>query len=367
MPVKVVETGLVYRNPKPYLRAVHAWHPSIVVMPDGELISTFDLGEAAEAMNYRTFIARSRDAGKTWTEPARLVRHPTRPDASHTARLSRMRDGSLVAMGIWHLRTDPDEGVLNRANLGYVASEVILVRSSDGGHTWTPAQVVQPPIVGPEFEVCHPIVELQDGRWLWPTQTWRAWNGEEPNGMKVVAFVSSDAGRTWPTYLDVIDQYASGTWTWENSLTQLEDGRLLAIGWSYHEPRGQSLPNVFAVSRDGRTFTPPRTFGLDGETAKLCSLGGNRVLCVYRRVDQPGLWAATLELAGTELSIVDQSPLWQGSASVVAGAGNQSNNLSALKFGYPQVVRLNARELIVVFWCMEDGVQNIRWLKLEPR
>ena len=52
--IEVLDTGLVYRNPKPYLRSAVAYHPSLVIFDDGEMVSTFDLGEAVEALNYRT-------------------------------------------------------------------------------------------------------------------------------------------------------------------------------------------------------------------------------------------------------------------------------------------------------------------------
>src|SRR2546423_15438919 len=64
-----VERGLLSRNPKPYLRAVHAWHPSLVRLDDGTLLAGFDLGQAVESLDYRTYTARSRDGGRTWGEP----------------------------------------------------------------------------------------------------------------------------------------------------------------------------------------------------------------------------------------------------------------------------------------------------------
>ena len=48
--IDVVETGLVFRNPKPYLRAINAWHPSIVRLDSGVLLSLFDLGQAVESL-----------------------------------------------------------------------------------------------------------------------------------------------------------------------------------------------------------------------------------------------------------------------------------------------------------------------------
>ena len=47
------ETGLIYRNPAPDVRPIHAWHPSIVVLDDGEFVATYDLASHVEAIDYR--------------------------------------------------------------------------------------------------------------------------------------------------------------------------------------------------------------------------------------------------------------------------------------------------------------------------
>ena len=52
--IECIETGLVYRNPDPHLRAVHAWHPSIVSLGDGELLVSYDLGQGAESLDSET-------------------------------------------------------------------------------------------------------------------------------------------------------------------------------------------------------------------------------------------------------------------------------------------------------------------------
>lgn len=364
MTITLVDSGLVFRNPTPHLRALHAWHPSLVVNADRSWCCSFDLAQAAEAMDYRTWLAQSSDAGRTWTSPRRLLHHEMYPDAPHTVRLTRLRDGQLVAIGAWFHGRDPEQGLLNRANLGFCSMQVILSRSHDGGQSFTPARNITPPLRGPAFEVCHPVLALHDGRWLWPTQTWRGWDGDEPHGMKAIALVSYDQGQTWPQYLDLINQYDRGIWTWEVSLVQMPDGQLIALGWSYHEAQGRSLPNVFASSIDGETFSHPRPVGLQGETAKLCPVSADELLCVYRRVDQPGLWAARLGWRRQEITVLEQAPLWQGGPSLVQGAGNPSDNLSGLRFGYPQIAALGDGRFAVVFWCLEDQVQVIRWITL---
>ena len=57
--IKITGTGLIYKNPKPYLRAVHAMHPCLSVDADGHIIATFDLGQGPESLDYHTVLARS--------------------------------------------------------------------------------------------------------------------------------------------------------------------------------------------------------------------------------------------------------------------------------------------------------------------
>src|SRR5690349_15891385 len=97
--ITVRASGLVYRNPKPHLRAIHAWHPSLVLFDDGELVSSFDLGQGVESLDYRTHLTRSRDGGQTWEPPSRLLNESTTRPSTHSIRLSRTRDGSLIGFG----------------------------------------------------------------------------------------------------------------------------------------------------------------------------------------------------------------------------------------------------------------------------
>lgn len=365
--ISILETGVVYRNPKPQLRSIHTWHPSLVRLDNGELLASFDLAQAIEALDYRTYLSRSTDEGRTWSAPVPLFQDQSARPATHSVRISRMKDGTLLGFGGRYYRDDPEEGLTNRANLGFVPMDVIQLRSDDRGRTWTGPRSVQPPLVGPAFEICHAIVELSDGRLLAPTASWKGWNGEAPNGMKAIAFVSNDGGRSWPTYLDVMDRYKERIVHWEISLIELPDGRLLAVTWAFDEKTGRSLPTPYALAPRGATFAPAQMTGLRGQTAKLLSLGEGegRVLCLYRRDDRPGLWANLSRVEGEKWINLEEAAVWQGAASGMSGVGSNSEELSSLKFGYPSMTRLANGDVLAVFWCNEACIHNIRWVRLK--
>lgn len=362
--IEVISRGIVYRNPHPHLRSIHAWHPSIVQLSSGELLAGFDLGEAIESLNYRTYLSRSSDEGESWSEPEPLFNDVVTRRSTHSVRLSRISDGQLVAFGGRYYRDDPNEGIVNRANLGYVPMELILLRSNDNGKRWSPPQTIEPPLVGPAFETCHRIIELADGWWLAPTSTWRGWYGDEPHGMQAIALVSRDRGSTWPEWLRVIDQSQRGVISWEQGLTQLADGRLLAVVWSFDERAGKSAPNRYAISDDGTNFSAPLECGMQGETAKLLTLADGRVLCLFRRLDRPGLWGSIVHIDGARWVQLAEAPLWEGPKTGMLGAGTAAEELSGLKFGFPSAVQLPDGDVFVVFWCLEECLHVIRQVRL---
>ena len=365
--LECLSTGLVYRNPRPYLRSRHAFHPSLVNLGGGELVCSFDIGEAIESLDYRTCLARSQDAGTTWELEGALVSEQLARRTTVSVRVSRLSDGTLVGFGGRYYRDDPEEGLLNRRTLGMVPMDLILLRSSDRGRTWSAPVTVQPPLVGPAFEICHSVVELPSGRWLAPTSTWRGWSGEMPSGEKAIVLVSRDRGRSWPQYGVSFDGSGSGVVYWEQSVVPLGGERLLAVAWAYDPGTGRNLPTPHTFSSDGGlTFGPARPTGLRGQTCKALRLRDGCILCVYRRDDRPGLWANLARLEGERWINESELPLWgqQLSSSGMTGRAGSADELGSLRFGYPSPVQLEGGDVLVAFWCLEEGTSVIRWLRL---
>jgi hypothetical protein len=362
----MIETGLIYRNPKPHLYSRQAAFPSLVLLPNGELLASFAIGSGFEAADQHTELARSADGGRTWSLAGAVFNERGDRPTSANVRISRVPDGELLAVGVRADRSRADEGLTNPATQGFVETELILLRSSDDGHSWRGPDVVAPPLVGPSFELCSPVVPLSDGRWLWPTSTWKGWDGDSPNGMKAIALVSHDRGLTWPEYVEVMNGVAENVIFWEQKIVDIDDGRLLAVCWTHDLGQGADRPVHYAISKDyGRSFGPPRSTGLHGQTSTPIWLGDGRLLCVYRRTDMPGLWAAYGRIGGDEWINDAQLPLWgYAGAGNMVGGENLSLAFTTLKFGLPAGLPLPDGQVFVAFWCVEECVYTIRWFRI---
>jgi len=358
------ESGFVYRNPKPHLRSIVAYHPSLVLVGENELVATFDLGQAVEAFDYHTELARLVDGGTTWKLERPLISQPP-PSTTHTIRTARLADGSLVGLGGLHHRIDAEEGLVNRATFGFVPVDLFLVRSYDAGRSWTAPSHIEPPMVGPSWEICSPIVELSDGRWLAPTATWRGWNGDNPSGEMAVVLISDDAGKSWPAFGLSFDGRESGHSHLEQSVLQLNDGRVLSVCWVIDVETGKNYPSEYSISADrGETFSAPMHTGFKGQTCKVIQLLDGRLFCAYRRDDKPGLWATLAILEGEKWVNLEETPLWLGADSGMKGGTSSGQELSILKFGYPSMKQLSNGDILLLFWCQEECITNVRWIRI---
>ncbi len=363
-----VTTGILFRNPSPHVRSIHAYFPSVARHRGRELLATLVLAEAFEAVNGRVHWARSADGGRSWESRGAFGAGPATELTSESGRITVVSDNHLVVLlQQSDRRQHPNEGLTNPATLGFVPTSFSIVESFDAGKTWGRPRRVEPPLEGPNFEICSSIKVLRDGRWLLPTSTWSGWNGELPNGNRMVAFVSEDAGRTWPTYLDIMSSPQNTQCFWESKIVELPDGGLLVPAWVYDKQAKADLPNQYTLSRDGgRTWLPLQSTRLEGQTLTPHLLEDGRVVCVYRRMDRSGLWAQVVRIQGDRWVNEGTQPLWgHGETGLTATTGSMAHNFHVLRFGAPSITSVGQNEVFVAFWCYEDCVSVIRWFRFQ--
>jgi hypothetical protein len=361
-----LDSGIVYRNLLPHVMSKHAYFPSVVYLNNGEILTSLVLGEAFEAVNLDTYVVRSNDMGRNWSKPKPVLSEGAKHLTSNCGRLTVLTDGKLVSMVVRsHRESHPDSGLANPDNLGFVPTDLLLTRSFDYGHTWSAPEKILPPIDGPSFEACSPIVLLKDGRWIWPTSTWRGWDGYCPNGMKMIALVSYDKGKTWPDYMDIMNGSPDNIIYWEGKVAELNNGTLIAVSWAFNEMEGKDLTNHYVYSTDGgKTWSVPLSTGIQGQTMSITGLRDNLLLIVYRRMDEPGLWLGVTEFKEGKWVNKGSFCLWgKESVNLIDKSGQIVQDFNQLKFGAPDIISLPDGSFFVVFWCYEDMVSNIRWFK----
>ncbi len=362
--MQIVSEGILYENPKPYLHSIQAMHPSLIDLGDGELICSYNLGEAVESIDTRNYLSRSKDNGNTWIFEKELIAGLyCGKTISSTVRISKVSDW-IIGFGAVFYRENPEEGLLNHETLGFVPMNLCTIVSKDGGHRWSKPEIIKTPLDGPAFEICHSVVELPDGKWIVPTSTCPGWNGELPNGHKGIILTSPDKGRTWDYSVTFDGDKAGGIIPWEQSAIVLDNGNILIVTWFYNPSTGKNLPNHFTISKDdGKTFSTPRTFGIDGQTCKMLKLEDGRILLAYRRNDKPGLWVSLSEFDGEKWKHLSECPIC-GFSSGMSGKGRSADELSGLAFGYPQMIQLSDGSIFMAFWCLDGWSSKIRWVKL---
>ena len=364
--IEVTGEQVIYENPVPYLRSRHGYFPGVVEVPSGDLLAMFQIGEAFEAVNCRANVSRSKDKGRTWElegpfyDMSKLA-HPM----SDTVKATVLSDGTLIAMGYWYDRSDPEKQLGNPETGGSLPSENIVTFSSDEGRTWTTPEEIANGYPEP-LEVSGPCVELPSGDLLAIGATMVMWDGSCPSGKVGVAFRSSDKGRTWDTSKLYFTTPGNEISPYEARLCVMGDGRIVALVWAYDHRQGKNLNNHVVVSHDdGRTWSAPMDTGVAGQASGIMPLHDEVVLTIHaHREGDLGLYVRVVDFVGDRWRVVEEKNILSMAGSTEA-KGSLADVWGGLRFGQPSCVRLSTGEILAVCWAVEGGQGRIRSWRLE--
>ena len=354
---------VVYENPKPVLRSRCAIFPGMVCLPSGELLVFFQLGEAFEAVDGRTVISRSQDAGETWQFQGELydmaklgLPYPV----SETLKPLLLRDGTLLAAGYRFHRRDPELTIGNPKTGGVLPADDVVCFSSDEGRTWTLPKVIAHAFPEP-IELSGPCIETASGDILGTGAPFKMWDGSIPSGADGILFRSHDKGRTWSAKGRFLQTAGGNVVPYESRIVEMQAGKLVTLSWAYDLAQNKNLPNLATVSHDdGYTWSAPIDTGIGGQASNLLWLEGDQLLTIHaHREGKLGLYLRLVDFANDRWKIKDEGLIW---GDGVSGPNPRRlvDHFQSLRFGQPSLLRLDVDEVLAYHWCVEDMLYKIK-------
>lgn len=369
--MQIADSGVLYRNPLPGHQVVNAYLPSVVELPDGDLLCVYRRGSAFYSRDGVLCQLRSCDGGGSWADegPVWDPRQDSCPYTYSAPFLARLPDDCLVLAAFRIDCSDPGKLVLNPETGAFLPAETILMRSADGGRTWSPPRVIEFPEQLPAY-LSGPVIELAGGDWLLPFDKGKSYEDRTPLTPVMLALFSKDRGASWTETIRLGDGSAVGKAHWHGRFIPLFDGRIFTMLWTQDVATGRFIDLHRTVSDlTGRRWETPVPTGLIGQTCWAVDLGDGRMFAAYtvRETQPPGIYGAVSADRGQTWDTESRLVLWNASGRETVGISSRDSypvSHDTIAFGRPQATRLANGDVMVSFWCTEAAVTCAQWVRI---
>ncbi|MFW6059228.1 MAG: exo-alpha-sialidase, partial [Phycisphaeraceae bacterium] len=278
----------------------HGW-PTVARRRDGELLVACSGNRQAHVCPFgKVELIRSRDDGKTWSEPVLLADGPLDDRDAGVIETSKgtilvnwftslawlrkvlpliergERDAPENVERWYQIRDGLDEQTMRRELGGW------MLRSEDGGKTWSAR-------INTVANSPHGPTELSDGRLLYVgalvDETGQGAESGSPFAAgRLSVSESRDDGRTW-TWLADLPGAPEGSRYVEPYAVEAADGRIVAQ-IRYHGPEHRETLQCESLD-GGWTWSEPRSIGVAGFPSHLLRLRDDRLLMTYGHRYEP--------------------------------------------------------------------------------
>ncbi len=327
--------------------------PSVITRPDGEILVAFRRAPERRMFKERRSLhvdpnsylvmVQSSDNGETWTTNPKLIySHPF--GGSQDPCMLQLKDGTILCASYGWAFVRP-EGLPKLKqptffNGGGTFLGGYLVRSNDGGKTWSDA--IYPPHIEPEilndaFGTPVPaynrgeLHEAQDGSILWIVAA-----HDNPTKTSNHLIKSTDKGVSWEYVSPVaVDSKVSFN---EASIIETPKGDL--VGFLRTADFGDQA--VISRSSDGGKTFNWESMGFQGHPLNAFRLKDNRVLLTYGYRHEPyGIRARILNPECTDFKTAPEIVLRDDGGST--------------DIGYTWATQLNDNRVLVVYYFNQDN------------
>jgi len=372
--MKIIDSGVIFRNPLPGHRVINSIYPNIHILPDGEWLCVLRICSALYSPDGILEIFRSKDQGKTWDRQGPFIDR-----SGDSARFSEvdgivtgMKDGSLIMrISRWDM-TDPGKFAFNEESGGLLPFHIAWMRSTDNGRSWSaPVEISTKSQFGDTIEPAPMggIIELADGSWFHCFETWKTYYDDGPYNLQSFGLFSRDGGQTWSEKVEVANGSDTDRSYSHGVPIQLKDGRLLVVYWAA-EPRLQSyydLHTVVSTDATGQSWCDPKPTGIPAQTSCAAQLGGDRLIVIYshrENTDQPGIKIAASTDFGDTWNLDEPLVVWDAYGKEALGVARTDTypaSHDAIAYGAPRLTRIDVDHAVATYWCTQGADTHCRW------
>jgi Neuraminidase (sialidase) len=304
------------------------YFPVLIPLKSGELMAVLRGGAPHIGVKGRLDIVTSKDEGKTWSAPKTVV---DSPGDDRNPALGQLKNGDIVLAYAILRGYDPGGSKLDPSERQ--ADGVYIVRSGNGGKTWTKPERNESTHAllkkGGSLSPYGKIVQLPDGTALMSVY----YQFSDVRGNQDYVFRSHDAGKTWGDPVLIGEHYN------DTGLLALPDGKVLAA------LRSETGGHVaIAASKDGgRTWSVPNQITRDKEhPGDLIRLKNGDILLTYGERNKP---------FGVEAIVShDEGKTWDKNSKTVL-----ADDAASTDCGYPSSVQLPNGNIVSIYYQVDDA------------
>lgn len=305
------------------------YFPVLIRLKNRDLMAVLRGGAPHIGVKGRLDIVTSKDDGKTWLTPQTVV---DGPEDDRNPALGQLKNGDIIlAYAILH-GYDSSGLKLSTSPTERRAEGVYVMRSSDGGKTWTKPERSESTHAlqkdGGSLSPYGKIVQLPDGTALMSVY----YQFADARGNQEYVFRSHDGGKTWGEPAPVGEHYN------ETGLLALADGSVMA---ALRSETGGRL--AIAFSKDGgHTWSAPAETTRDKEhPGDLIRLKNGDILLTYGERNKPFGVAAIVSH--------DKGKTWDARSKVVL-----ANDAASTDCGYPSSIELPNGKIVTIYYQVDD-------------
>lgn len=344
---------------------------SLIRLRDGRLVAGFRTGSAKDSGDDDIRLLVSADEGRTWTQTCDGIGEfpPGSGGRMRAVGLAEVDAGRLLASFNWIDRSDPTLPLANPETQGILPTKVYVAESSDIGRTWSPFRPVD---LAPHKgnATTGDLLVLHNGNVALPYEAWKEYHDASPGEHHASLRLSHDGGQSWTGPVIVAHDDENRLLYWDQRLTVLADGRLLALFWTHDRHAGQDVPIHLAWgSPDGRTWSTPQSTGIAGQIAAPLGLPNGRLFMAYVHRHAPPSLRALLSEDGGE-SWHDELVFYEkrrGGESGMAGRRDFADywaDMNVWTFGHPAAVLLPDGDVFVAHYAGDEDAMSMHWVRI---